>query len=450
MNYFMVHATTAIFVKAVDAPSSYSALIIGIPNISAAIVAAIHCWYGTNAPITVQGRFGPDLVRRFLMLGCASGAVGNAIHAMAYERGSIAWSLFGRFVVGLSLTEIVFRDVVASCPPSQIVSESARMILAKVAGVVGGLTLGTMIPLWMDFVGVGDALNLRARRLQLAPWLLALLWLVHGARIHVLLPSEESNVTLSDDASAPTPKEGVVQPPRETGIEDNDSDSSVSINIGTPSSILYGTVADAATLMEPTIVPPAYGSMNSSEKKALVPRPDITTWGVRNNNRQPSSRRGPRQWKVWNRLRKFLGFHIGIPLALTIFVFATLGLEVFFTATPMIMNRYFEWTGSRIGTLLTCLAMLFLPILWVSELVARRYEERTILKVSRNPEMCIHGAPVFQTRALTSVRDTHQAILGSDPGGALGGDQLGVALFHRPAERESLCRRVGSDDAPVR
>jgi hypothetical protein len=394
----MVHATTAIFVKAVDAPSSYSALIIGIPNISAAIMAIIHCWYGANAPIAVHGRFGPDLVRRFLMLGCVSGVVGNVIHAMAYERGSIALSLFGRFVVGLSLTEIVLRDAVATCPPSQIVSESARMILAKLAGVVGGLTLGTIIPLWMDFAGVGDALNLRAKRLQLAPWLLALLWLSHWARIHVLLPSEESNATLSDDDSAPKSKDCVVQPLRETEMEGNDSDSSASINIGTPSSILYGSVADAATLLEPTILPPAYGSMNSSEEKALLSRSDSTTWGVR-NNRQQLPRRGPRQWKVWNRLRKWLGFHIGIPLALTVFVFATLGLEVFFTATPMIMNRYFEWTGSRIGTLLTCLAMLFLPILWVSELVARRYEERTILKVSRNLETCIFGAPFSNASA---------------------------------------------------
>jgi hypothetical protein len=63
-----------------------------------------------------------------------------------------------------------------------------------------------------------------------------------------------------------------------------------------------------------------------------------------------------------------------------IFVFSTFGIETFFSASPVACDRYFEWTGAGTGAFLTGLALLILPVVYFCERIARRYEERTVVK----------------------------------------------------------------------
>jgi hypothetical protein len=45
-------------------------------------------------------------------------------------------------------------------------------------------------------------------------------------------------------------------------------------------------------------------------------------------------------------------------------------------------NRYFQWSGVQAAGFLGLLALAILPIHFVCEFITRRFEERTILKVS--------------------------------------------------------------------
>ena len=82
------------------------------------------------------------------------------------------------------------------------------------------------------------------------------------------------------------------------------------------------------------------------------------------------------------RMHKLLGYHVGIPLVLFILCYTNFAFEVFFTGTPFMTDRYFDWSGVHACLFLSFLALMILPINMVCEFVSRRYEERTVVRVS--------------------------------------------------------------------
>jgi hypothetical protein len=198
-----------------------------------------------------------------------------------------------------------------------------------------------------------------------------LLWLVHMVRVllqfrHKRFPSADSKAVPGAEAEQPDDK----KLPDTLGGQ-SDSDSSSYGHVGTPSSVLYPGS-------------PLLGDRFSSEHLVGLDRPSESQ--IQSSETSPASgsrakrKRSTRRLKTFSRIRKLLSFHVGIPLCLAIFVYTTYTTEVFFTASPMITRRYFGWSGARTGTFLGWLAIMILPSNFVCEIVARRYEERTVIK----------------------------------------------------------------------
>jgi hypothetical protein len=316
-----------------------------------------------------------------MIVGAFMGVVGNAIHGYAIDQSSVSLSIVARLCFGFSSAEILQREVMTMCAPAHVVAESGQLMISRMMGAVAGLIIGTLsaIPIAIQSIDVGRIYSPHTRPLQSASWVLMLFWLLHLIRISVQLqiaddglmdPTRHNDSKKNEqDASKPTP----------TANKESDSESSSSAEIRTPSSVLYRPaldviepIANAATTMERH----AERESTSNQASSLSRREDdIQGAGIHHR------RRITRHWKYLGRLRKLLLFHIGIPIALLVYVFSSFAMEVFCTATPFITDRYFAWSGERVGAFLGCLVAASLPLSLVCEIIARRYEERAILKV---------------------------------------------------------------------
>lgn len=442
----MSHATTSIFVKAAGAPSAYSAIIIGAPNLSAGLVAILHCWHGSRESSTAtQGRFRTKSLRRFMIFGSIMGIVGNAVHAYAINRSSVMMSIAGRFCLGFSAAEILQREIMTSCIPAHVVSESAHLMLSRVAGVATGLFLGatSAVPIAIQMMGVGVAFSPHARQLQSASWLMTILWLVHLVRVLVQIRAGDDAPRPPNITSAEPEEEDVGKQSEKADTRGSDSESSSSADIGTPSSVMQRSSSDAAH------IDPIVTAFGTAEQRSDTENYTDETPGLRRDEGWGTSqhRPGTRQFKTLGRFRKLFAMHIGIPVSLFVYVYATFALEVFFTATPLITDRYFNWTGAHSGTFLGCLAVLVLPIIFICEIVARRYEERTILKVRID-------APALQPLTKTYSSLLHISLSSASSRNHLFWPfcygKLGILVLGGETCAASLCRYRWTTQPPVR
>ena len=138
----------------------------------------------------------------------------------------------------------------------------------------------------------------------------------------------------------------------------------------------------------------AYGSANESTNQ--LTNKDLRQLRPSPSNELVARKRGMRQFKTFvGRFRKLLLYHVGIPICLGTLIYVNFALEVLFTASPVITSGYFGLSGAVTGIFLGFLAFLILPISFVSEFIARRYEERTVIKVSSvaTSSTCLHMCP---------------------------------------------------------
>ena len=374
MNYFVSHSTTYVFVKAIGSQTAQSATVIGVANLSAVLTAIFHCGLASrDLSVGHRCRFQTETIRLLMILSSIMGMVGNAVHATAINRKSVRLAILGRFVIGFSSAEILQREIMASCLPAHVVSESARLMLARVGGIACGLLVGSAteaVPIELQRLGV--------RSLQASNWLMMIIWLIHLIRVLVQLrPNPERSCSV-DSASDITNEEDDV--PRAPARE-RESESSSSEEIETPSSMLYRKSDPSPEVPIPAAL---RGVERPSDGMDSVPS-ELNNYQRVKEHSKSKQRRQFRRWKSLVRVKKLLAFHIGIPVSLSIFVYATFAVETLFTSTPLITHRYFDWSGARAGTVLGLLASTTIPVQYVCAIAARRYEERTILKVRTTP-----------------------------------------------------------------
>lgn len=303
MNYFVSHATTDIFVNSAGTPPASASLIIGAPNLSAILIAIIHCIFVSkdqSVPVHDVG-----FLRSHFALSAIAAIAGNVVHALAVNTGSVHMAMLGRFIFGFSSSEILHRQLVAACRPSQVVVQAARLVHFRVFGIISGLVLGCLaeaVPFTITSLGI--------RAMQSTSWIMAFLWLMHLVRILVQL--RKPNGVVDDHLkSHEDADEGDIVTPVES--EDREYDSSESDPMSTPKSVLYRSSSPiTAKFVE------AYGGAGGSG--IGVPR--------KNENRKSACR----QLKSSiNRFRMLLGYHVGIPIALFITVYVNYAFEAFFT-----------------------------------------------------------------------------------------------------------------------
>jgi hypothetical protein len=387
LNYFLSHATAATFVKAAGSPSSYSALLIGVPNLSATIMALLHCWYGATRDISVSNstRFSFHAVKRFMIFGTLMGMIGNGIHGYAINKSSITWAIVGRLCFGFSSAEILQRELTSMCVPVHVVAESGKLTISKMIGSSLGLAIGTFlaIPIAVQTLDIGRVFSPHTRQLQWSSWMMMAFWFAHLLVIFFQCRVKEEP-SMPQERHIISKQKGLTIKEQAEASKSSDSESSSSAVIGSPSTVLLRASLDS---VEP--MPSAVSSMeNISNTVSLSNRRDDDLNGLHQNSHMK------RQWRTFRRLQKLFAFHVGIPIALLIYGYTSFSMEIFCTTTPIIGDRYFSWSGARAGTFLTCLLSTTLPVTAACEVVARRYEERAVIKV-RHPTLWFDSRSVF-------------------------------------------------------
>ncbi|KAL7562649.1 hypothetical protein ACA910_006342 [Epithemia clementina (nom. ined.)] len=364
MNYYMAHATTNTFVASTGAPYAYSSIVIGAPNLAALLVAAFHCFFlsadhsshGKRAAVNV------GLVWKLLIFSGVAGIAGNVINGVAIDKQSIRLALLGRFIIGFSSAEILHRNLVLAFWPSQVIPATAKVALSRMVGTLLGLALGIcteMVPL--RFTGAG------VRSMQFASWLMAFFWAAHIVRLlfqfHRKPPRRLKEPVFTTAEKMGDANGGSCE---EYGDESSDSD-----HIGTPRSIWSSSKLAEDSVGLSSAGADVSGTVQLDDETAPLKQP--TSKEIRT--------RGPRGSKtVTARLRKLLSYHVAIPALLFIVFYVSFAIEIFFTATPLITTHYFDWSGLRAGAVLVLLTVLVPLVIFFCERVARRFEERVVLK----------------------------------------------------------------------
>jgi len=363
MNFYVAHATTNTFVDSTGARHAYCSLIIGAPNISALVMAIFHAFM-MSGDSHAHNRSSMDvgMVRRWLVVSGCFGILGNVIHGVAVDKESLWLAVLGRFMVGFSSSEILHRQLVQATLPSHLVWASAKVVQYRVFGIVAGLCLGILadtFPLNIDTIGV--------RSTQSTSWVMTLLWLVYMVRVLVQFRPKAPLLQLVESPQVAAEKLVAVDDIYGDSGNDESSDSD---HIGTPRSFW----TSSARSQERTAV--SYGGTDGDNDKSLTEAAPLKITSSKELRKRGN--RGNRSFTA--RLRKLLSYHVAIPTLLFIIFYVNFALEILFTSTPQLTNHYFEWTGPRAGGLLLLLTSLILPIHLFCERIARRYEERTILK----------------------------------------------------------------------
>ncbi len=364
MNYFMAHATSNIFVMSTGSSSALAATIIGVPNIAAMLISFSHCLILSGQPNSHRQHNNIRLFRVLFALASSFAIIGNIIHAHAINIGSIRLAIFGRFVFGLSTTEIPQRHLLSTSSHSFIVSESASLVFSRIAGTATGLFFGACIEALPLFVNALDVRFLRA-----ANWLLILTWLPLFIAVCMRFRDLEY-VTLKADGHRQEAVDAAAQ-----RISDGSSSESDSPN---PTRMLYGAErADPNDDLLTTLDKAKHPSIPSSHDSYQSKR-----------NRAPGTPKKKRS-KHWRnfvlRIRKLLDFHVGIPVSLFVLFVASFCVEAFFTGTPLVTNEYFGWNGAQASSFLGLLSCTTFLIQWICERVSRGFEDRTVIKVSSHP-----------------------------------------------------------------
>jgi hypothetical protein len=337
-------------------------------------MAIFHCWYGATRDISVSNnnKFSFNVVKGFMIFGTLMGLIGNGIHGYAINKSSIMWAIVGRLCFGFSSAEILQRELTAMCVPAHVIAESGKLTMSKMIGSSLGLIIGTLsaIPIAVQTLDIGRVFSPHTRQLQWSSWMMMAFWVVHLLVMLVQCRVKEETVTPSESQIVSKQKNSTTNDKAEAS-KSSDSESSSSAVIGSPSTVLLRPPLDT---VEP--MPSAVSSMeNISNAISQSNRREDDAEGFR------PTRNISRQWRTLRRIRKLLAFHVGIPIALLMYGYTSFSTEIFCTATPIIADRYFSWSGARAGTFLVCLLSATLPVTVACEIIARRYEERAVIKV---------------------------------------------------------------------
>jgi hypothetical protein len=246
-----------------------------------------------------------------------------------------------------------------------------------------GVAIGLIVGAATEQVSIA----LSVREIQTTSWLMMALWLAHALRMFVqfrmthvdvadALKTRGSRSDSSDQGNAALAS-------HDSGGEDSDS----SDDVGTPSRLLFRKTPYSPSENTLTL---CYGKETQSSKDQAVVSVEVAETNVvslpaaLNQRKKPSS--VARQWKVFTgRMKKLLMYRLCIPISFMMHLFVAFSLEAIFTSTPIITSRYFGWSGAHASMMLGAFAAFILPINITCEWIARRYEERIVVKV------CMYG-----------------------------------------------------------
>jgi len=329
LNYFVVHANANSFVRSSGVSSAFTSLVIGAPNLAGILTAFVHTMLVSkeyNAHRFPTNSVG--LLRALFAVSCFFGILGNVLHGLAVDAGSVPLAVLGRFVFGFSSAEVLHRQLVAACVPSHVVAQSARLVYARITGLLSGILLGVFIeavPFTVRSIGV--------RWLQTSSWLMVTLWLIHFIRVLVHFRA----VDLRSD------KEIINGSTEENEVEDEnqiksgyDSDSSDSHRVGSPS-FLYQTSSGGTIHSEDPFKKAYGGSADESGHPIDMDETERIEPPIQEKGRSVGLWHP--LWTFVRRTRKLLRYNVGIPISLFIVLYTNYAIELYLSGTSVITCR---------------------------------------------------------------------------------------------------------------
>ena len=354
-----MHPTATTFVEAAGANAAYSAAIIGAASFSAILAAVLHCNILVGHTNSRQGELSTTPYKGLLIFSAVAAISGNIVQARGISKLSVPIAVLGRFVIGFGAADIVHRQfVIAFLQPGLIVAESARLVQFHATGLVAGFFIGSLVEL-APFRSV----RYGVQSLQMSNWIMVALWFFHLCRLLF-----STSATKCQQSSLYEKVDPAIYDKTEYVAPGHSSDSSDSDpNLGGAVGLFH---------RHPEMRDRSEGVGNDAIVLERSLRRTETT------NAAPRRQQKRKVLTLMKRLRKLMAYNIGVPVALGLVVYTTFAQEVLFSSCAVIADRYFDWRGNIAGFFLGCLSLMVLPVDFVCEQVARRYEERTTIKRS--------------------------------------------------------------------
>lgn len=336
--------------------NAYSAAIIGAASFSALLAALVHCSILVGQADLKQKESNMSLHKGVLIFSALCGISGNAVHALGISKLSVSLAVLGRFLIGFGAADIVHRQyVVSTLHPSLVVAESARLVHFKVAGQLIGLIIGSLVE-----IAPYKSIRYGVQPLQLPNWIMGCLWFIHVCRLILSTRDfKRSKSSACENIGSVTVEAMQDIAPELSPDSSSDSDPSP----GGPVRLFHQ--------------PPGMRDQDETVVSRIK--------SLRGSNRRleiVTTRRSRKQWAMglFKRVRRLMASNIAVPVMLGLALYTTFAQELLFSSCALIVDRYFGWSGDIAGILLVSLAFLILPIDFVCEHIARRYEERTTIK----------------------------------------------------------------------
>ena len=370
MNYYVVHPTTITFVKAIASPAAHSALIIGAPSLSA-LFSALCATYVLSGDSKAPLKSFKSL-RWLFIVASFFGVSGNVLHVYGIWQNSVPLAVLGRFVLGLSSSDILHRHIVANClpmPVNRIVSETATLVQAQVVGMTLGFLVGTLaeyLPYHITGWGV--------KSLSSSSWLMALLWFV---QLVLLCFYFTVNRLVSKE---------IIEARNAAEVEQLLTSSKAAISrIGNGPDSSNSAHGKSDSIEQRTSLRLTYGATDEriASDDAMETSRDSRIRQRKKKHRGRGRKRRLRTLKSFpSRLHRLVTYNIAVPVCILTTLYIKFAQELLFSSCPMVLDRYFLWGGGRAGIFLACLTISMPVINFASGQIARKYEERTVMKRS--------------------------------------------------------------------
>ena len=287
--------------------------------------------------------------------------------------------------MGFAASEVLHRQFVVSfVPTSLIVAESSRLVQFQISGQMFGLFIASLSELLTnelqglpspigpvftnDFNPIGPTCS--ANWVMMFLWTIYLVYLVFGwwklKELESLKKASGGYESIGeyshgdiDDSSDSTASDQETGPARlfhqYSGIEEDHEENDALLVSEVPSNKIHRKADDGT---------------NTPRRHRLR----LKTYA--------------------KRIHRLLSFNIAIPITLAMVVFTMFSQEVLLSSCTLITNRYFRWRGSAAGFFLCSMTVLIFPTDYICEHIARRYEERTTIKVRRSITIYFDWLPI--------------------------------------------------------
>lgn len=337
MNYYIIIPSAWSFCSSLGWKPGHSPILIGTMNLSALLVSIGQIYY-LRCIIEKHLSY-----KQLFLISSAFGFVGNILYSKSFEWGSLPLAILARLVVGLSSSEIISKEMVSACLCGNDI-HVFKLRMTQLVGVFLSFLLGSL-PCVNKLVELGP-LKFQLRFETCPGYILAIFWCLGFIWISLCILRQQS---ISSKYV-----EQVVRDHSES-IFDYEESKTLLPELSKKDSF--------SALIEQTFT----GSLEESYRDTYL-------------TREVDQTNQPQITELLKRTKKLLKRNAAVPSTLLLYCLSGMVIEVIFTSSTMITNRYFMWSAFSSGTFLVFLSAFIVPVYFVTSYLSQFYCERFMMR----------------------------------------------------------------------